>query len=197
MKNIKIFAVTGGIGSGKSTLIKILKELNYCTISCDEEIQKMYQEDKIINKLKKLFPEAVDNEKLNKKIISEIVFSDKERLNKLNGFMHPIVLKRCFKRAKKEGKNGIAFIEVPLLFESNLENKFDNVIVVLREKGQRIDSVIKRSKLSKEEIEQRIKNQINYDTMDFSKYIVIKNDGDIYEHREKILPIIDKIVCQF
>ena len=49
--------------------------------------------------------------------------------------------------------------------------------------------------LSKEEIERRIKNQVDYDKTDFSKYFVIINEGDIYEHKEKILPIIDKIVC--
>ncbi len=188
-------AVTGGIGSGKSTLIKILSELGYLTISCDDEIKKMYQEKEIVDNLKTMFPEAVENGELNKTIISKIVFEKKERLKKLNGYMHPIVLKRCFERANSESKNGVAFIEVPLLFEGGLENQFDKVIVVLRDKEQRIESVVNRSKLNREEIEERINNQIDYDKKDFSKYIVIKNNGDIYEHKEKIIPLIDKIVC--
>ncbi|MBQ0099214.1 MAG: dephospho-CoA kinase [Firmicutes bacterium] len=193
--NVKKIAVTGGIGSGKSTLIRILNELGYYTVSCDEEIKKMYQETEIVDNIKSMFPEAVENNKLNKNIIAKIVFNDIERLKKLNEYMHPIVLKRCFDKANRESINGVAFIEVPLLFESKLENSFDKVIVVVRDREQRIESIISRSNLSWEEIEKRMNNQIDYDKNDLSKYIVIRNDGDIYDHREKILPIIDKIIC--
>lgn len=194
MKKNKIIAITGGIGSGKTALISILKEYGYYTVSCDEEIASLYSEKTVIDRIRALFPTSFVDGKIDKKIISDIVFNNEEELAKLNGILHPLVMERCLKKAEETNGKGVSFIEVPLLFECNLEGKFDNVIVVKRDYEERIKSVIKRSNLTREEIEKRIKRQIDYDKKDFSKYIVVKNNGDMIEHKEKIIAFLSKFI---
>ena len=81
------------------------------------------------------------------------------------------------------------FVEVPLLFECSYQNEFDKVLVVVRDKNARIESVKARSNLSTEQVLARMNNQVDYDTIDLSNYIVINNDGDKQNFERKILEI--------
>ena len=89
------------------------------------------------------------------------------------------------------------FIEVPLLFEKGYQQSFDKVIVVLRNKEQRILSVIKRSNLTKEQVVARIENQVDYDKIDLSKFIVINNDKDEKELKEKVISALENLKSEF
>ena len=80
------------------------------------------------------------------------------------------------------------------MFEGGYENLFDSVIVVLRDRQQRVNSVMSRDNISRLEVEKRLKYQVNYDNLDFEKYYVIHNDGDFDNLRGKTLEIIDKII---
>ena len=99
-----------------------------------------------------------------------------------------MVLDEIIAYHKKVG--GVVFAEVPLLFECKFENAFDKVIVITREKEQRIASVITRSALSREDVEARMRAQFDYDSADLSKYVVIENNGNVDELKEKIRSII-------
>ena len=117
MKNLKMIALTGGIGTGKSSALNILQEAGYKTLSCDKITAELYEQDKVKKKIKKLFPSAVTGKKdlvLDRKAISQIVFNDKGMLEKLTALVTPMVLKEVKRQAKKLG--GVVFVEVPLLF---------------------------------------------------------------------------------
>ena len=190
MKNLKMIALTGGIGSGKSCALNILQEAGYKTLSCDKITAELYEQDKVKKKIKKLFPSAVTGKKnlvLDRKAISEIVFNDKVMLEKLTALVTPMVLKEVKRQAKVLG--GVVFVEVPLLFERSYQKKFDAVMVITRSLKSRIESVKVRSNLTEEEVIARINNQFDYENADLSDYIVIPNDGNLISLKENVLGV--------
>lgn len=187
MKKTKVIALTGGIGSGKSTALKIIKNAGFQTVSSDEMVTLLYQKNSVKRKLKKLFPDAVSGRvflSIDRKKIAEKVFFDKALHKKLTDFVTPLVFNEIFKVARKV--KGVLFAEVPLLFECNYQNAFDGVIVITREKSARIEAVKTRSNLTKQEILARMENQIDYEKQDFSGFVVIENDGDFVSLKNKL-----------
>ena len=193
MNSQKIIAVTGGIGSGKSSVLKILNDLGYSVFSCDEILSEVYRSRSVKKQLKKLFPSAVKGLiilRVDRKTLSSIVFASPENRKKLENITHPEILRLAKEKIKKVGAK-LSFLEVPLLFEGNYQDQFDGVIVVKRSLEDRISSVIARSNLTKKEVEKRISAQVDYDLLDLSKYIVIQNDGDLNSLKEKTLQAIE------
>lgn len=191
----KLIAITGGIGSGKSAVSSIIKQMGYPVISADEMVEKLYKKRSFLVKIKRLFPTAVKGIvklSVDKSEIAKIVFSDSQKLKMLNQLIHPSVMSEGLKRLKKENAR-LAFMEVPLLFEGAYQNLFDEVIVVLRDIEGRILSVISRSSLTREQVLERISNQIDYAEKDFSEYRVILNDGDKNALSQKVVALIKQI----
>ncbi len=192
-KKLKI-AITGGIGSGKSEALQTLAEYGFNTISCDEIAKNLFNKRCVKEKLQTLFPSAVKDLEMpvDRKKIAEEVFNDKEKLKGLNAITHPLIMEDAL--AVANDFDGVTFIEVPLLFEGGFESSFDKVIVVVRELNARVESVKKRSAISEEDILARIKNQIDYDCADFSNYVVVENNGNLEEFKNKIIDIAKKFV---
>ncbi len=179
MKGNKLIAITGGIGSGKSLALEILKGAGYFTLSCDQIVKDLYKTHAVKKILKGIFPTAVSGEKrltLDTKKIADITFFNKDKHLELTSTITPLVLDEVLKRANR--KKGLIFVEVPLLFECSYQDKFDGVIVITRDLHTRISSVKERSKLTEEQILARINAQVDYSTLKLSNYIVITNDGD-------------------
>lgn len=190
----KKIAVTGGIGSGKSLVCKILKELNEECYSCDEIYRQLWQEESYQNELLAIFPEIEKNGKPDKGLLASLVFQNEEALQKLNAFAHPKIMSRLYS-LMDSCTNALVFAEVPLLFEGGFEKDFNAVFVVLREKTQRIFFTAQRDNVSTIEVERRIENQFNYDSIDKtnSRYIFIENNGSIEELKENVRSILRKI----
>lgn len=189
-----IIALTGGIGSGKSTALATLKKQGYKTVSCDEITAELYGKRKTLKVLRGEFPSAIKGRfflKADKKEISRIVFSDKAKFEFLNKFLTQETFKIALRRAEKLAKNNEkVIVEVPVLFENDLQKYFDKVIVITREKDARIDSVKKRSNLSTDEITARINAQTDYDNIDLSPFTVIKNDGNINDFAAAVIKAV-------
>lgn len=169
-------AVTGGIGSGKSAVCRILKERGYPVFSCDEINRTLLSEKSYLDGLCALFPACVKDGKLNKAALSALVFSDKEALKTLNAYAHPRIAERL--RRDMEGAEKTCFAEVPLLFESGMTKRFDGAIVVLRNKEERIRAVVTRDGLTAEQAEARMKQQFDYDGPLPDGCLAIENDND-------------------
>lgn len=194
MNNKKIFAITGGIGSGKSFVLSVLKKVGYYTLSSDVIVSELYQKNSVKAKLKKIFPNAVSgvfNLKLDKAVIANTVFSDKEKHFCLTSTITPLVLKEIKKRTKR--LSGLIFVEVPLLFECNYQNEFDGVIVVKRVLTERVKSVINRSNLTKEQVLERISKQVDYDNIDLTNYIVLENNTEKEQFEKEILALAQSL----
>ncbi|MBQ3115899.1 MAG: dephospho-CoA kinase [Clostridia bacterium] len=187
----KLIAVTGGIGSGKSTVMDVLEGLGYKTLSSDKIVSELYEKRSVKKLLKSLFPTAVTGKiKLNidRAEISRLVFNNPTQLKALTDLITPLVLNEILRRYKKATCS--VFAEVPLLFECGFEKHFDKVFVVVRDLEGRIESVKRRSKLSKEQILARINSQFDYENADLSNYIVIENNGTKEQLKEKITDLV-------
>lgn len=191
-QNSKKYAITGGIGSGKSTVCNIIKQLGYRVVSCDEVYKRLLYEDSFVKMLSNEFGDVLDcNGRIDKSKLSAIVFENREKLKRLNKITHPIIMQRALK--EMEGLE-LSFCEVPLLFEGGFQQLFDGVIVVLRDLAQRVESVCKRDNLTANEVKNRINSQFNYDIDNFEKYYVIHNNGNLQELYDDTAKMIKNIV---
>ena len=150
-------AVIGGIGSGKSEAAKYLAEkLSYRYLSADIINRELLFDGRYLKKLEKAFPEAFRAGVLDTAALSEVVFNDGSRRERLNALAHPEITKRLKSRLKDKGG---AVVEIPLYLESGLRGVFDKVILITAEEGVKISRIAARSKLSESEIFARIAAQ--------------------------------------
>ncbi len=185
------FAITGGIGSGKSAVSEIIRWQGYAVFSCDEIYKELLLKPSFIEKISSEFDGVLNFDgTLNRSKLSEKVFGDSAALEKLNAITHPAIMEEVLKKCSGER---IAFAEVPLLFENGFERYFDGVIVVLRDTEERIAAVSKRDNLTRDNVILRIKSQFNYNNDSFAKYYVIHNDGNFEDLEQKTKEILEKI----
>ena len=189
-KQMKI-AVTGGIGSGKSAVCGILREMGYPVFSCDAIYRQMQTEPTFVAALQTAFPAAVEDGRLDRSLLASIVFSSREALEKLNALTHPEIMRRLYAAM---ADYPVSFGEVPLLFESGRQGDFDAVIVVYRPTEERIRSVCARDVLTREQVLSRIKNQTDYEKIRKEGHTVIYNDGDMSSLREKVALAVREII---
>lgn len=193
----KKVAITGGIGSGKSTLMQLIKDSGYDVHSCDEIYQDIFKSGEYVAKIKHLFPCAVSNNIIDKKALADIIFQDENAREQLNAIAHPLVMRELENRMNAS-VGDLVFAEVPLLFEASLENSFDEIIVVMRNQTDRIQAVVDRDKATLEQVRKRIDAQVNYQSKAIQQRIqkcnafIIYNDGDIAHLKEQWLRFIGK-----
>ena len=194
----KRIAVTGGIGSGKSSVMDALRDMGYPVFSCDEIYADMVNSADYLNELSKIFPKAVKDNRLDKKQLSQIVFNNPEALQRLNAISHPMIMQKLNERMNACSAP-LVFAEVPLLFENGFEKDFDSVIVVLRDINNRITAVCNRDGLTKEQTISRINAQFDYDCLDNQKYLqsinahIIQNDGEKSALIQKVSDIVKSL----
>ena len=193
MKQNKRIAITGGMGSGKSTVARFIADLGYTVISCDEVYSELLQDKSFTALIGHEFSGVLEDDgSLNRAKLSRIVFNGGEgELKKLNALTHPVIIAHALQKTEDEK---LCFIEVPLLFEGGYERLFDGVIVVLRDLNERISSVVERNKIRAEEALLRIKRQINYENLDFTKYYVIHNSSNLAHLKQKTLEIVNILI---
>ena len=180
-----VVGITGGIGSGKSLVSKILCEFeNTIYYHADEEAKKIINTSvDVREKLIQIFgEEAYNDNRLNNQFISTQVFSDKNKLTKLNSIVHPKV-KNHFKNFVHTHKDKIIIYENAILFEVKSDMNCDIIITVTALKEDRISRVMKRDNVKREEVLQIMSNQWN-DTKKvlLSNYLI---DNHVFESVSK------------
>lgn len=189
------FAITGGIGSGKSTVAEIIRRQGYAVFSCDEIYKELLCRKEFLNRIASEFDGVIKKDgALDRSELSKIVFEDKAALDKLNSITHPAIMEEVFKRSS--GLK-LSFTEVPLLFENGFERYFDGVLVVLRDVNERIASVSKRDNIDEKTVNLRIKSQFNYENYNFAKYYVIHNNGNFEDLERKLAEILENIRAKY
>tara|TARA_B100000575_G_scaffold175844_1_gene140967 strand:+ start:192 stop:770 length:579 start_codon:yes stop_codon:yes gene_type:complete len=186
---MKIVGLTGGIGSGKSTVLNEFKYLGISTYIADKEAKILINsKKKIIQSIKNLFGEDIyKNNTLDTIKLSNIVFEDSSKLKLLNSIIHPAVAKH-FESFVKANIGSYIVKEVAILFETNSEDKYDKIILVRSPLEDRIKRVVKRDNISEDDVIKRIKNQIDDSTIiDKCDYIIDNNK--LSELREKVFKI--------
>ena len=194
----KTIAITGGIGSGKSTFCSKLKEKGFKIHSSDEQVAKIYKkpDKKFVTYLRTIgLSKSISKKSIDKKIISKIIFENKQIRKKLELYIFKIVRKKRsdFIKQEKQKKTRLIFIDIPLLFENNLENKFNKVISIIASKQVRL----KRLKKTRKMTENQFKNITRSQTSDVirkkkSDY-VIYNNSTLKDYKIKINNLIIKL----
>lgn len=191
----KIIAITGGIASGKSTFSAILRDLEQVVYDADKIYAEIIQDKSVILKIYELLGINIDflgdgPVYFDRKLIADAVFNDEKLLRKLNNFTHKLVYEKISEIAKSS-KEPFIFFEVPLLFESGGESLFDDVIIIMREKCERILGAMIRSNLTEDEVLKRMSAQVDYDNLDKSLHTVISNNEGLCSLKIKAEKVID------
>lgn len=165
---VLIVGLTGGIVSGKSTVARMFRQLGADIIDADNIARAIVQPgEKAWKNIVHYFGKEIlkDNQEINRKELARIVFADKEKLEKLNKITHPeivaIIKNKIEEMRSKDSSDGtICIIEVPLLFEANLEGMMDKIIVVYLNREEQVKRLLIRNSLTQEEAINRIDSQI-------------------------------------
>lgn len=176
---MKIIGITGGIGSGKSTVCKVFESLGIPVFNADEEAKNIYIiEPQALQQVKEAFGKTVfTKDELDKTKLAQIVFSDKVQLQKLNNIIHPLVRKR-FGEWQAAQNAPYVIREAAILIESGAHKDCDHIILVSASEDTRIQRVIKRNGLSEEEVRKRIANQWTDDQRRPYCDFEIRNESD-------------------
>lgn len=178
MMQSKKIAVTGGIGSGKSTLCGILRGWGYPVFSCDSIAAELWKEAHFLETLSQRFPDCCEGGKIVREKLSARVFADVGARRTLEKLMHPVIMERLIKEMEC---CPVSFGEVPLLYEGGYEGLFDGVIALRRSEAKRIAAVKERSGLSEEEVRARMRSQIDPAELSEKHCFLLENDGSVEE----------------
>ena len=185
--------LTGGIGSGKTKVSKIFAEKGYKIFNSDEIAKMIIKNDySVKNSIINFFgTNSYIGDDLNSRYISEIIYSDKVKLNYLNSLVHPMVFHQ-FEKFLKSNLNSKILVESAILFESNFYKMLDDNILLISPKADRISRIIKRDNIDKSEIEKIMSVQWS-DKKKISLATYVIENINFAETSMQILSLISKI----
>ncbi len=175
-------ALTGNIGSGKSTVAKIFSVFGVPIFNSDIEARIMYYNADVKAKLLHLFSNSIftPNNEVDTKKLAAIIFSNKQALQSVNNIIHPLVIKKYDEWCQKHKNQIYTIHESAILFENNLQNNFDFVINVSASKNIRIQRVMQRDNVTKGMVEARMANQLSDKIKCNKSHFIINNEGSIF-----------------
>ncbi len=177
----KVIGITGGIGSGKTTLCKYLKKSGYPVHESDKFVSGLYKKPNysFLNFLKKnISKDVVQNNKINKKKVANIIFKRNEMKKKLEDYIHKEVRasRDSFVKKNHKNKKGVIFVDIPLLFENNLDKDFDIIVCIIAKKKIRIERVLENKKFTKQILVRILKHQTSDKERRSRAQIIINNN---------------------
>ncbi len=160
----KVIGITGGIGSGKTTLSRYLKKTGFCVHESDVVVSNLYKKPNrtFVEFLKKnISNDVVKRGKINKKLITKTIFKNKKIKKKVEAFIHKEVAcsRADFIKKNTNSKKKTIFVDIPLLLEKKLEKKFDLVVCIISTKKNRTKRILKNKKFSKKTLNKIYKAQ--------------------------------------
>lgn len=188
----KIIGLTGGIGSGKTTIAKLFEAEGIPVYIADDEAKKIMQLPKTISEIINYFgQEIISDETIDKKKLSALVFNNPEKLKELNKIIHPLV-KKHFDLWVKKSKAPFVIKETAILFESGSYKYCDKIISVTALEETRIKRVMARDHCTKEQVLDRIKNQWSDQDKILKSDFVLLND-DLNDAKKQFQVILKKL----
>ena len=193
-----VIGLTGGIGTGKSTISQILREKKFPVIDLDVISHEIIKFPKVIKKIvenfgKEILENSSNFENKNNEIqvsrekLGKIIFENREKRLFLNSIMHPEILRVMREQVSKYKKsNKIVFVEIQLLFEVQWEKEFDYILLVSAKKSTQIRRILERDNRSENDALNIINSQMSLEEKRKRSDFVIENDGNIEELKEKI-----------
>lgn len=199
--NCSLIGITGGIATGKSTVSDILIEKGYKLIDADKISREVVEVNRpAYIKIVEEFGNGIllDDKTIDRKILGNIIFNDKEARDKLNNITHPYIFESIKFNINKMCKNeNIIFLDIPLLFEQfdlweRYDITFDEILLIYIDEDLQIERLTKRDGISKEEALKKLKSQMPIDEKRTRSSKTIDNSGDI----ENLNKQIDKLLLE-
>lgn len=184
-------AITGNIASGKSQVEKIIENAGYKVFDTDKIAHEILNKsEEVLNTFKDC--DITTNGKIDRGKLADVVFHDKKQLKKLEEIIHPLVKRELLKIFNNDYP--VVFISVPQLYEAGFEDLFDKVIFIKTEKSIRIERLMKRNNLTKEQAELRISAQLDDNIKASKADFIIENNSTIENLKIATIQILDSIV---
>ena len=195
---MKLIGLPGGLGCGKTTVLAEFQKLGVPCFIADRHAATYYEEVDFLAEIRNLFGDRVirPDGSANKAQIASIVFNNRDALLKLNALIHPRVMKDFaeWAAAIKNGNPETPYVimESAIIFEYQLEKHLDKVITVYLEKEERIRRLMLRDKTSREQLENRMRNQLSAEEkMDRADYVILNYEGN---PRSRQVAAIDRMI---
>ncbi len=191
--------LTGGIGSGKTTVSKYLENKGYNIIDADKVAKDILQPGRPTTKkiIKEFGSDIVDKYgKLKRKHLASIVFKNKEKENLINEITHSEIKKKIFEnlaKIKATELDGIVFIDAPLLFETGMDRLCDEVWLIISNVEERIERVIQRDAIREEDVLRRMNSQMGDKEKMKLATIIIENFGT----KEELYHMLDRLLIDY
>jgi len=181
--------ITGGIGSGKTSVCRVFTVLRIPVFSADREANYIMENESVIqDKLNSITErDLYANGILDRLALASIIFNDKTILAKVNALVHPFVFDN-FRKWSAEQTSPYVIMEAAILFESGAAEYVDKVATVVAPANEREERVIRRNKLTKEQVMERMRNQMDDETrISLSDYVIYNSENDM------VIPAVLKI----
>ncbi len=191
---MQTIGLTGGIGAGKSTIARILQQLEYPVYIADKEAARLMNTDEpIVRELKKRFGDGLYclSGILDKKKLAGLIFNNKTALSEVNAIVHPRVMED-FRQWTQKQRASLVFFESAILFEAGLDAHFQHTICVTAPLSLRLHRVVLRDHTSAGKVEERMKNQMDDEQKCRKASFVIYND-ETHKTLEQTLSLINKL----
>ncbi|MCX7760254.1 MAG: dephospho-CoA kinase [Hydrogenothermaceae bacterium] len=194
---MKIIGLTGGIGTGKSTVEEIFKKLGCYVIDADKVVHSLYKDEIIKKKIKDLFTDEVFDEygEIDRKKLAQIVFKDISKRKILESLIHPQVnrfIENWIEEISKKDPDAIVIVSVPLMIETGSYKKYDKIILVYATKDLQIKRLLKKG-YTQEEAISRIDAQMDIDEkLKYADY-VIYNTSTLEDLEREVKDVFEKI----
>jgi dephospho-CoA kinase len=190
-KKLKI-AITGGIGSGKSSVSKIVESFGFPVIKADDVAKELMLKDESVKKkiIKSFGKESFTEKGIDTKYLADNVFSNKEKVEKINSIIHPPTIKKIEEISKKLfEKHNLVFVESALVYEAKIQKLFDYVILIYAEEEIRIARKMGNDNMNRFDVENRMNFQIPDEKKTDRAHFVIDNNStfDKLESRTKFV----------
>lgn len=202
IEQVRVTAVSGGIGSGKSVVCRILQSIGYEVYDCDSRAKAIMDESRVIMErlAREISPGVIEAEadgslKINRKFLAEIVFNNREALDTLNAIVHSAVKDDILR-----WKSSLAcmlpahplhlFVETAILLESGLDKMVDDVWEVSAPLGLRVERAMRRDNVQRNLVEARIRNQRTLSDCDYIHELDVPVRRIINDGRQALLPQI-------
>ena len=189
-------ALTGSIGTGKSSVAKILSKEGFTVVDADTIAHDILNAQK--HAIAKMFGEGViTNDEVDRKALGAIVFADALKRKKLESLLHPLIYEHIESVCIVLDKEGEPyFVDIPLFFEGK-RYPIEKVLVVYTPKERQLERLMQRDKASKVEAQQRIDTQIDIEEKVKNASYVIDNSGTLAELEQKTIHVVEKIKKDF
>lgn len=179
MKKIKI-AITGSIGSGKSIFAEYINSKGFAVIDADSISKSILSSDTTIKRkvIEELGEKAYSGGEVNKKYLAKTVFSDPQKLTKLNNILHPAVLNKINALVQNNlQEDKLIFIESALIYEADIEKQFDYVVLITSDYENRLKRSVQNNRYTEDDFKKRDENQIPDDEKEKRADFVFSNNG--------------------